>query len=464
MREAVVKFMKENELLQPKQTVLVGVSGGPDSLGLLHLLYSLKDDWDLKVYAITIDHQLRENSYEDNEFVQSFCKARDIPVMSMSVSTSDYKKDRGGSTQVAARHVRYEAFAKCMEQFEEPVLALGHHGDDQVETLLLQMMRTSDPGTLLGIPMKRSFANGRIIRPLLAVTKEEIYTYCKEKGLEFVIDPSNEEMTYTRNAIRQKVVPLLKERNERIHETIQQLSENLQADESYLRKQAEMLVQRGVIFSKTPRTATLNIKVFLDEPVALQRRAFHLVLNYLYNDLPRDLSHMHERLLFDLMKKDQTNQTIDFPQELTITRAYDSVYLRFKNDHIDTPFLKHELRIPGEFQLDDGSILKASYHQGARSNDSFTYILNEAAIQKPLIIRNVRQGDVMRWPGLKGSKKVRRIFIDKKVPTYRRESWPLVATSDGEVLWLIGLQKGVPKKQADQGRQIILSVEHNNNT
>src|SRR5690625_882865 len=166
MNDRVIEFMKKHQLIQKNATVLIGVSGGPDSMALLHFYRSIKNDWNLKIQAISVDHELRgPESREDLEYVEDICHKWGISFMKASIDVKGYQKERRISTQVAARKVRYQFFEEQMNDINADYLALGHHGDDQVETILMALVRSTSTSALSGIPIKRKFAKGYIVRP-----------------------------------------------------------------------------------------------------------------------------------------------------------------------------------------------------------------------------------------------------------------------------------------------------------
>ncbi len=447
LNRKVTQFINKHDLFEKGTTILVGVSGGPDSMALLYYLNSIKDDWGLRIIALTVDHQLRgTESLEDLQFVQQKCREWNIEFKGTSVDVPDYKRQYKVGTQVAARELRYNYFYEQMELFHANCLVLGHHGDDQAETMLMRLVRSADSQSLAGIPVKRPFAKGLIVRPFLCVTKDEIWQYCRRHDIESRIDPSNQETTYTRNFFRKHVLPLIKEKNSNIHTTIQHLSETLHADQSYLKQQAEKMTHDIVLFDKKNKFLSFSIPTFKTYAFALQRRAYHLILNYLYIDLPKDLSYVHEEQFFSLLHHQTGNTRLDFPEGLKIEKSYDQIRISFNQD--GRPDSYHKLlEVPGRAVLPDGSVIIAEYVENSLEQSEFTFVCYKEQVELPLHIRTREQGDRMRWKGLKGSKKVKDIFIDAKIPRFQRENWPIVTDNQGTVLWLVGLKKGQPAKR-----------------
>jgi len=444
MKEKVYQFIHRHQLLQKNSTVLVGVSGGPDSMALLHFLSSLRSHWNLTIIAVTIDHQLRgKQSIDDVNYVRKMCHQWQIKCIDASLNVPAYQAEANVGAQVAARELRYKFFAEQMDLFAADFLALGHHGDDQVETMLMSLVRSSSARALSGIPVKRPFTSGYIIRPFLCVTKNEIEHYCNSYDIHPRIDPSNEDTTYTRNYFRKHIIPLMKQQNPNVHTFMQRLSESLQQDERFLREKAQNLVYKLVTFNKTRTEAMINIDKFVKYPQALQRRIYHLILNYLYRQLPKNLSSVHEEDFFNLLQHKKSHVQMNFPQALVVEKSYQSIIFYFQ-DHYRQRTLYHKvLYVPGQLKLPDGSVLRAQYTNQQRTTDQYTYICTVGTDDLPLHIRTRRDGDRMSWKGLNGRKKIKDIFIDEKIPKRKRDTWPIVSTDRGEVLWLIGLKKGM---------------------
>ncbi|MGP4063283.1 tRNA lysidine(34) synthetase TilS [Oceanobacillus sp. M65] len=463
MKNTILSFIKGKQLLTMNATVLIGVSGGPDSMALLHFLKSLRKEWQLKLIAISVDHQLRgEESLEDLHYVKEMCKQWDIQFVGTSLDVPAYKETHHLGTQIAARELRYQFFAEQMQRFNASYLALGHHGDDQVETMLMEFVRSASSNTLSGIPVKRTFATGRIIRPFLCVTKKEIEAYCVAEQIVPRIDPSNNEINYTRNYFRKQVLPLIKEKNSNIHTTMQHLSETLQEDENFLQMEAKNMVKAVVGTNLSNCEAMFEINSFKQYPRALQRRAFHLILNYLYEDLPKNLSYVHEAHFFSLLQSEKSNVQIDFPHHLKLEKSYANVRFYFETQQEQGGTFHNIMEIPGKVSLPDGSTVTALSVNKCTEEDELTYFCSMDQVALPLHIRTRQFGDKMRWKGLNGSKKVKDIFIDAKIPRNERDTWPIVTDNNGEILWLIGLKKGYPKRKSNSASYIQLHYENGN--
>lgn len=441
MKKKVLSFIHRHHLLEKDTTVLVAVSGGPDSMALLHLLHDIKEEWNLRIIAITVDHQLRgEEARADVRYVQTYCEQIDVAHDVVTIDVNKFMKEQKVGTQVAARTLRYEVFAEKMKEYDAHYIAMGHHGDDQIETMVMSLARTTVLSSLTGIPYARPLASGTIIRPLLTVTKGEIEDYCLTYRLSPRIDPTNFEQIYTRNKIRLTVLPTLKEVNSNVHITIQRLTETLQEDELYLLEQAKTMKNDLLTYDKTRQRWTFEINHYKQYALPLQRRCFRLTLDYLYKKLPDNLSHIHETLFLQLQEDTTSNQVLHFPQGLFIEKTYDQIHFYFKQKTHEAFEIKVE-KVPTTITLPNGHMLAIEQVATKEASERYTYTVPVSKVQLPFHIRTRKEGDRMTYKGLNGTKKLKDILMDEKIPREERKACYIVTDDTEAILWLIGLRK-----------------------
>lgn len=459
MKQSIISFIKKHQLLRENVTVIVGVSGGPDSMALLHVLKSLRKKWDLEVIALTIDHQLRGiESTTDSELVEEMCHSWDIPCITHKIDVAAYQREHRVSEELAARKLRYTVYEEEMKKHRAEYLALGHHGDDQMETLLMKLTRVASSTAFEGIPVKRSFANGHITRPLLCVNKQMILNYVQEHAVPYREDATNQDRTYTRNYFRHEIIPLLTRENERLHITAQKLTETMAEDKKYLMEQAEKMVEELIHWEPSSKKISFSNQAFLERPHALQRRAYHLILNYLYDTLPKDLSYVHEEQFFALLNHREGNTYIDFPLSLRVENSYGNIHVYFPGQVPRHLAFHFPLHVPDQLELPDGSrIISELVDATTDVFDRNHIFIPFEAVALPLHIRTRKPGDRMTWNGLQGTKKLKDIWIDAKIPTNERDSWPIVTDDNDRIIWLIGLKKAYGSKAIQKGTKIKLS-------
>ncbi|WP_112179195.1 tRNA lysidine(34) synthetase TilS [Paraliobacillus zengyii] len=462
-KQEVDTFIKRYALFKPHSTLLIGVSGGPDSMALLHYLNVIKKAWDFQLIVVSVDHGLRgEESKVDVDYVSAFCAEKNIAFYRTALDVPSFKKEHKLGTQEAARNMRYRFFADQMDQHKADYLVLGHHGDDQIETVLMRLTRTANPSSLAGIPVKRPFADGELVRPLLSVTKEEIESYCQENGIIPRRDPSNEEDVYTRNFFRIHLLPLLKKQNPNLHRSVRKLSESIRADNAYMNEQAEKVMDEIVQLSNEEKQVTCSIKLLKKHPFALQRRIFHLILSHLYDVLPNGLHFGHEEQFFDLIHSERANVTIDLPKDLQITKSYQTLYFHFREEEIAC--FSAYLSVPSQVYLPTGAVVSASFVTAPTVQEDKNRLfipISDIEQDVHLTVRYRQDGDRMYVKGLDGRKKIKDIFIDKKIPLHKRNTWPLIVDQQGNVLWVIGLTKGAVKGYS--GGSQFIQIEYRSN-
>lgn len=432
----VDSFVKRYSLLEMHSTVVVGVSGGPDSVALLFYLLEKQKERQLQIVVAHMDHMFRgKESEQDLQFVKELCERVGVTCEVTQTNVEQYQKERRLSAQIAARECRYAFLERIMKKYNAHYLALGHHGDDQIETIVMRLIRGSTPKGYAGIHAKRSFYEGYVIRPLLAVTKDEILSYCERKGISFRVDPSNEKETYMRNRIRKNVLPHLKMENENVHERFQLFSTFMQEDEAYLQELAFEKMNK-VVTKKTKEEVVLSIPAFESMPMALQRRGIQLILNYLYEyKIPSSLSSIHIDNIIVFLKRTHPSGSLDFPNGLEIVRTYEECSFRFKKESVYS--FSSVLQVPGKIVLPNGDelIVEVSNEFPQQVNETI-FVAKYNEISYPLSVRTRENGDRMSIQGMDGTKKIKAVFIEAKVPKEKREEWPIVCDASGTIIWI----------------------------
>ncbi|SFM30889.1 tRNA lysidine(34) synthetase TilS [Salibacterium qingdaonense] len=441
MKQTVEQWIRDCRLLSPGAKVLTAVSGGPDSMALLHFLKEMEPAWNLTVMAAHVHHGLREETADrDEQFVKEWCEEQNIPFFCTRVSVEEKIAAEGGGVQEQARILRYEYLADLMKEQSVSVLAAGHHADDQLETML---MKQSAGRALLGdisVKAKRAFAGGVLIRPLLGVTKEEIYEYCRLYHVPFQEDESNQSDKYTRNRIRQRVLPALKEEEPFVHRHFQRFADWMEEERSYVESLAEEEWTRRII-SRDEHSVTISIKGMEALPLPLQRRGIPLILKYLYTYNTLELSVVHIEQFLALLHGNQPSAVLDWPGSLVVRRNYDQVTFAHHVVQEENQPDPVRLHVPGTVFY-GGYVVEAAYDppEKVKHNEDLL-ILEKEEISLPLHIRPRREGDRLSPIGMTGSKKLNRILIDAKIPLRQRPFQPVVTDAEGTVLWLPFVKK-----------------------
>ncbi|MGY0657007.1 tRNA lysidine(34) synthetase TilS [Bacillus subtilis] len=443
--KSVKDFLNKHNLTLKGATIIVGVSGGPDSMALLHALHTLCGR-SANVIAAHVDHRFRgAESEEDMRFVQAYCKAEQLVCETVQINVTAYAQEKGLNKQAAARDCRYQFFEEIMSKHQADYLALAHHGDDQVETMLMKLAKGTLGTGLAGMQPVRRFGMGRIIRPFLTITKEEILHYCRENGLSYRTDESNAKDDYTRNRFRKTVLPFLKQESPDVHKRFQKVSEALTEDEQFLQSLTKDEMNK-VITSQSNTSVEINSSQLLALPMPLQRRGVQLILNYLYENVPSSFSAHHIQQFLDWAENGGPSGVLDFPKGLKVVKSYQTCLFTFEQWQCkNVPF---EYQISGASDetavLPNGYLIEAKhYADSPEEHGNAVFITSEKKVRFPLTIRTRKAGDRIKLKGMNGSKKVKDIFIDKKLPLQERDNWPIVTDASGEIIWIPGLKKSI---------------------
>ncbi|RYL88197.1 tRNA lysidine(34) synthetase TilS [Sporolactobacillus sp. THM7-4] len=444
--ERVTTFINDHHLIQPRMRLVAGVSGGADSMALLHFLSQKRDDWALVLAVCSVDHGLRGAAGRDDlNFVASFCRKNNIIFYGRTVDVRTYMKKRKMSMEAAARELRYQAFREVIEQFHADALVLAHHGDDQIETMLMRAVRGSAGMARSGIPVKRPFAGAMLIRPFLSQTKEALEAYCLAHGIKPRTDATNALDTHTRNRFRKYVLPFLKQENPSVHLKFQYESERIAEDERLLIQMAEERLKQ-IIIEKKKDQIKFSVPGLLRSAIPLQRRIIHLILNYLYTNQMMQPLHqsIHIENLLQFFRSGRASGNLYFPGGLIARKSYEFCMIG-----LPEPMEKGYdtvLHIPGKTLFAAGTIVAELLPEGNCIPESGcspeSLIINYGTVALPLRVRTWKPGDRLTPKGMKGSQKVQRIFINKKVPRDKRLIWPLITDGNGNILWMPFLRRG----------------------
>ncbi len=278
LKEQVIDTIKKYKLIKENDSIVIGVSGGPDSICLLHILNEIKNELNFKIYVAHINHMIREEADEETEYVKEFCKNLGIECYIKRIDVVEIANNLKRGTEETGRQIRYEFFNEILEKTNSNKIATAHNNNDKVETILMNILRGSGTSGLKGIEAIR---DNMYIRPLINTSREEIEEYCKTNKLEPRIDKSNNENIYTRNKIRNIVIPYIKQEfNPNIIKTINRLSEVANEENEYLNKVTENEFNK-LLLEKANNSYVLNLKDFNKLELVIKRRVILYTINEL---------------------------------------------------------------------------------------------------------------------------------------------------------------------------------------
>lgn len=423
------------------ERILVAVSGGPDSMALLHLFLR----WDkTRIGVFHLDHGFRPEAAAEARFVADYAAQFSVPAHVTAYDINRYLEESGESKQQGARKIRYRLLRECALKEGYTRIALGHHGDDQAETVLMRLLRGSGLHGLGGIPPQR----GPFIRPLLAVPKDALIAYCQAFGIPFVEDPSNFEPVYLRNKIRNELIPLLeREYNPEIARQLLRLAELARDDDLELQRQAEAILTEysswdwgQLVF---PRT------VFSGLSRSVQRRVLRALLFHYQGHLLRvDFDHIETWREYLL---NQSVSQLSLPG-VSVSATQDSIYV---GEPAGISWEPQTMEIPGEVQAGP-YLIKAEFYTTSQlpplreGSEDFDF----AALELPLLVRPRQAGDRLRPFGADYSKKVKDLLIEARIPVERRDFLPCVC-DQREIIWIPGVRRGAAAPLTEDTERVL---------
>lgn len=442
-------------MLVAGEMVVLAVSGGVDSMVMLNLLLRLRTRYRTSLHVAHLNHDLRgAESAEAADFVRRQCEVFQIPA---TITTAEGRalRDRGvGSLQAAARDLRYRFLEQVADEQGADSIAVGHHRDDQAETVLMNLLRGSGVRGLGGIPPVR----GRIIRPLIDCSREEIERYARKEGISYVEDSSNRSLLYGRNRIRLELLPgLAKRYNPRVVHTLANTARILEAEDALLNAMAEKELGTALI-SRSRQELMLSIPRMTILPTAMRWRIIRRAAEYLREG--RSGLAFQQILLIDrLLLTEGAQGTIQASGGLRARRAGAGIVLSVGEGHVRDRISSSPLAVPGLTAIPDSSLslrsdLLDEWPWSEPPPDTWTALLDADCTGKELHVRGWEKGDRFVPLGMDGRKKLQDFFVDTKVPRDQRGSIPLVV-SGGQIVWVVGFRVDERFKVTDSTRRIL---------
>lgn len=314
----VKKTIQQYRLIKPGDTIVVGVSGGPDSVALLHILNRLRHDLGIKILIAHINHRLRKGADADERFVQRLCASLELACVTVHLKIRDSRQK--GSVEEWAREKRLAALIRIAKRKKADAIALAHHQDDLAETVLMRILRGSGLLGLQGFLPKREITGFPIIRPFIEMKRKDIELFIKQNKIKFRTDPTNKQTRFFRNKIRLKLLPLLeKQYNRNAKEVLAHLANNAAVDYHYLQREGERLLKK--ISGKYPRKnrITLQLASFTRQHPSLQRMMIRLAIDHLKGSMNR-IALIHMKEIEDLLKNRPSGSIVNLPGGICVEK------------------------------------------------------------------------------------------------------------------------------------------------
>ena len=450
-RNYIIDTIIDNGLIAPASAVIVGVSGGPDSLCLLHALNSIADMYDLVLVPVHVNHMLRPEAHDESMHLGDICERMDLDLRIYEASCKEVADELGISIEEAGRQVRYQIFDEVAAELEDNgvpgekiVIALAHNADDQAETVLFRLIRGTGPHGLAGIPAVRmSEAGYLIVRPLLNIERKDIEAYISENKLKPNIDKSNDENTYTRNRIRNELIPYLeKNYNPKIKDNLRRYAGLAYMDDALLRDLAMSDYFDCVEVSGEREEAVLDISKIKDNPPSINSRIVSMIFSLLR--LEDCATFENVSAITGLIYSDHPSSGIDLPYGIRARREYDRIIFSAEEEKIlpdESIAIYPRVLMAKEFAPDE-DVPYAAFDFDAFSEE---YPGRIGDIE----LRTRREGDYL--PMKKGSKKIQDLLVDSKVRKSARDSILMVCIGS-EVLWVLPSEYFAGENEKTKGR------------
>ncbi len=437
-----MSYLEKSFKFNDGDVIVIGCSTGPDSMALVDMLEKIRDKYHLSLIICHVNHNLRKQSIEEEAFIKKYCEEHNILLETMTIE--EYGDDNFHNE---AHNIRYKFFDNIVNKYKANYLMTAHHGDDLMETVLMKIVRGSNILGYSGFRKIIDNGNYKVVRPLIELTKKQLEEYDKENNVKYYIDESNDKDKYTRNRYRKYILPFLKSEDKNVHLKFYKFSKTLQEADSYLIKQRDKALKRVV------EDGRINIDKFNEEDIYIKKEILYYILNEFYTDDLILLNDKHIELLFDLINNKKANSFVNLPNEVVAYKSYNMIELKRETEVISS----YEVEFDNYVSLPNNHVIKRI--DDTADNSNFICRLKSSEIALPLIVRTRRLGDKVRVKNLNGSRKVKDIFIDKKIALSKRDSWPIVVDSKNNVVWIPGVIKSQFDKKKTDDYDIVLKYE-----
>lgn len=459
MLNKVRSYVLEHKMLSLGDRIVVGVSGGADSVCLFDVLIKLSIEYDLSLFVVHVNHGIRgEEAIIDQVFVEKLCKKHNISYSSVKKDVVSIAKKKGLSEEEAGRNVRYEAFNNFYIENKCTKIAVAHNKNDNAETFLFNLFRGSGITGLSGIPPIRD----SIIRPLLCLEREEIELYLNKNHMPYRIDSTNLTQDYSRNKIRNKILAYSKkEINRAVIEHISNSASMLKEIETFILNSVEKVFRKTVYEEEEGKEYSIDIEEFNKLDIVIKKELVREVIKYLTSSL-KDIDSTHIEMILDLSHK-QVGKSLDLPYGIMVLKGYNNIILRKtyndQNKHMEGEFEPINLQVPGSISIPYSDKIITTklkeYKKGMEiPKEGYTKWFDYDKINNTVLLRTRQEGDFLQINSQGNRKKLKSLFIDDKIPKENRDGVPLV-TDGSHIIWIIGGRISERYKLTENSKTIL---------
>jgi len=453
LEKKVLAAIKKYQLIEENDHIVVGVSGGPDSMALLYCLLEARKTIPFSIHIAHVNHGVRgEEARSDQVFVERISKELALPYYTRNVNMIEYGKEKGITAEEAGRELRYGFFRDILRSLGKGKIAVAHNMNDQAETLLMRIMRGTGPDGLKGMDYK----SNDIIRPILGIDRKEIEDYIEEKGIETVLDKTNLQPIYSRNKVRLELIPYIEENfNPNIINTLWRMSRIFSLDLNFLEEHTKIKF-KNMLKSRDKNSIILHGSKFLEEDRSIQQRIVRNAILEINNSL-QGITESQIGGAVDLLSNLQTGKEFHLSNNIVLRINYDEIIIEKSRDRKQIEYSYH-IDIPASIILDNGyhfetKILTKDENFIMEKTKNIKYF-DYDKVKGKIKIRNRRDGDRFTPFGMKGSKKLKDYFIDEKVPRDLRDRIPLVVDEEN-ILWVVGYRTNELYKVTEDTKRIL---------
>jgi tRNA(Ile)-lysidine synthase len=460
-RETVKWFALSEELLPADGPVLAAVSGGPDSMALVSILHDLSRELKFRLAVAHFDHQIRDTGEAERQAVEEFGRRLGLPVYSGTADVRAQVAGSGDTLEEGARKARYQFLSGVADEIKANRIATGHTKNDQAETVLMRILRGTGIRGLSGIPTRR----GRIVRPLLCLDREETRGYCDERGIAYIVDPTNEDTRMFRNRIRVELLPLLQSSyNDQVEDNLLRLARNAQDVITSIRAKTKPLIEQNLRQSSEGEWILNAARVAPLDDTAIVVLFGDVFADPLGCDM--DFARVHYEELVRLVRDSRGSGKMLSLPGLTIKREYENLIITKPAASVAaSPGVEYHatLTFPGETRA-AGLVVKTEILAANELAPASLKATKQTAyfaldrLKLPLVLRSPKAGDRIQPFGMSGTKKLSDIFVDKKIPGRQRSHARVVADAD-KILWIVGVATDDQARvNTDTGRVVRITV------
>jgi len=459
METKIWKYIQKYKMIDPGDHVVVGVSGGADSVCLLILLCQFSEKIPFTMEVVHVNHGLRPEAYEEAAYVRTLCRERNLPFHLVETDIRQVAESEGMSEEEAGRKIRYEAFDKLCKNWQKShggkaKIAVAHHENDRAETLLFNLFRGTGLSGLCGIKPVRD----NVIRPLLCLEREEIELYLKKHNISYCHDASNDKDEYSRNKIRHHVIPCAEEIVENAVTHMNNTAEILEETWEYISLQIQRLYDKCV----TCKDEEVRIDIF-----QLQREE-KLIQKYVLLEAigkaagsKKDITKRHLEAVMELLCKAGSHQ-LNLPYGLTVKKEYGDLFIRGKREEQHETLEDIAVTVPMTVWLSDGKEIEFSVIENVNFSDDipqnkYTKWFDYDKIEQSLIVRGRRSGDYLTINRELSKKTLKEYMIEEKIPKDIRDLVPVLADGN-HVIWVMGYRIS-EKYKVNENTKRILQVQ-----